>query len=72
MNCLPTIASYFEDLRVIRHDLHQYPEIGYEEVRTSGIVAERLSSWGIQVHRGFGVTGVVGVIHGAPGNGSIG
>jgi hippurate hydrolase len=68
MHPIPEISGYDDDLRAIRHDLHQHPEIGFEEVRTSGIVAEKLSSWGIEVHRGVGVTGVVGVIQGAPGN----
>ncbi|TGU13881.1 amidohydrolase, partial [bacterium M00.F.Ca.ET.156.01.1.1] len=42
-------------------------------VRTSGIVAEKLASWGIEVHRGYGRTGVVGVLRGRhSGNRSIG
>ena len=47
------------------------PEIGFEEVRTSGIVgsSEKLKGWGIEVHRGLGGTGVVGVLKG---NGSGG
>jgi hypothetical protein len=47
-----------------RRDFHAHPEIGFEEERTSALVAERLSEWGIEVHRGFGGTGVVGVIRG--------
>ena len=47
-----------------RRDFHAHPEIGFEEERTSALVAERLSEWGIEVHRGFGRTGVVGVIRG--------
>ena len=54
-----------------RRDFHAHPEIGFEEHRTSGIVAEKLASWGIEVHRGLGGTGVVGVIRGrAQGAGS--
>ena len=58
------ISTYVPELVSIRHDLHQHPEIGFEEVRTSGIVAEKLASWGIEVHRGYGKTGVVGVLRG--------
>lgn len=67
------IRSYHPDLIAIRHDLHAHPEIGFEEVRTSGIVADKLSSWGIDVHRHIGKTGVVGRLQGRhPGNRSIG
>jgi hippurate hydrolase len=47
-----------------RRDFHAHPEIGFEEARTSAKVAERLAEWGIEVHRGLGRTGVVGVIRG--------
>jgi hippurate hydrolase len=63
------IEAYVDDLIAIRRDLHAHPEIGFEEVRTSGIVADKLKQWGIEVHRGIGVTGVVGVLKGK-GNGT--
>jgi hippurate hydrolase len=44
--------------------LHAHPELGFEEVRTAGIVSDWLAEYGITVHRGFGKTGVVGVIPG--------
>ena len=47
-----------------RQHLHQYPEIAYEETMTSDFVAEKLESFGLEVHRGLGQTGVIGVIHG--------
>ena len=47
-----------------RRDFHAHPEIGFEEARTSEIVAQKLGEWGIEVHRGLGGTGVVGVIRG--------
>jgi hippurate hydrolase len=56
------IRSYQDELVEIRRDLHAHPEIGFEEERTSAIVAERLAAWGIEVHRGIGRTGVVGVL----------
>src|SRR5262245_45767290 len=58
------IDGYADELTAIRRDLHAHPEIGFEEVRTSGIVAEKLKGWGIEVHRGLGGTGVVGVLKG--------
>lgn len=47
-----------------RRDFHQYPEIGFEEIRTSGIVADLLKKWGIEVETNVAKTGVVGLIHG--------
>lgn len=67
------IAGYVPELVAIRRDIHTHPEIGFEEVRTSGIVADKLASWGIEVHRGIGKTGVVGRLVGRhPGNRSVG
>jgi hippurate hydrolase len=63
------IEGYVDELIAIRRDLHAHPEIGFEEVRTSGIVADKLAQWGIEVHRGVGVTGVIGVLKGK-GNGT--
>ncbi len=64
MPTLDIIEGFANDLTAIRQDLHAHPEIGFEEVRTSGIVAEKLASWGVEVHRGLGGTGVVGVLKG--------
>jgi amidohydrolase len=47
-----------------RRDLHQHPELGNREVRTSGIVAEHLRRLGLQVRTGVARTGVVGVLRG--------
>jgi amidohydrolase len=69
MPALPQILSFTDELVAIRRDLHAHPEIGFEEVRTSNIVAEKLAAWGIQVHRGIGKTGVIGILHGTGGPG---
>src|SRR3954454_23185496 len=69
MPTIERIDGYADELTAIRRDLHAHPEIGFEEVRTSGIVAEKLKGWGIEVHRGLGGTGVIGVLKGK-GNGS--
>ena len=68
MPTIDRIDGYADELTAIRRDLHAHPEIGFEEVRTSGIVADKLTQWGIEVHRGLGGTGVVGVLKGK-GNG---
>lgn len=46
----------------LRHDLHQHPELGFQEFRTSARVAELLHSWGYEVTSGLGGTGVVGTL----------
>ncbi|MBK3403191.1 amidohydrolase [Methylorubrum populi] len=72
MNTIDRIREYADELTALRRDLHAHPEIGFEEVRTSGIVAEQLEKFGIEVHRGLGRTGVVGVLQGRPGARRIG
>jgi hippurate hydrolase len=69
MTVLDRISGFNEDLVAWRRDFHAHPEIGFEEERTSAIVAEKLASWGIEVHRGIGRTGVVGVLEGRSGRG---
>ena len=73
MPILNSLAALKEEMTTWRRDLHAHPETAYEEVRTSGIVAEKLAGWGIEVHRGLAETGVVGVLKGRhAGSGSIG
>lgn len=65
MKTLPIIDDFTKEMTSIFKDLHTHPEIGFEEVRTSGIVEEKLRSFGIdEVHTGLGKTGVVGIIKG--------
>ena len=61
------IAAQAEALAGLRRDLHAHPELGFEENRTSNVVAERLAAWGIPMHRGVARTGIVGVVHGRDG-----
>ncbi|MFG5120408.1 M20 aminoacylase family protein [Methylorubrum sp. POS3] len=72
MSPIDRIRSYADELTALRRDLHAHPEIGFEEVRTSGIVAAHLERFGIEVHRGLGKTGVVGILQGRPGPRRIG
>lgn len=59
------IAAYADDMTAIRRDLHAHPELGFEEVRTSGVVADKLREYGVdQMETGIGRTGVVAVIKG--------
>ncbi len=53
------------DLVTWRRDLHRHPELGFQEVRTAGIVARHLGELGIEVQTGVAKTGVVGVLDGA-------
>ncbi len=65
MNILPIIAAAEEELCDIFEMLHAHPEIGFEEHKTSQIVADRLRAFGVdEVHTGIGNTGVVGLVHG--------
>ncbi|HXF46276.1 MAG TPA: M20 aminoacylase family protein, partial [Burkholderiaceae bacterium] len=72
MNLLDPIVQFRSEIQAIRRDIHAHPELRFEERRTADLVAAKLSEWGIEVHRGLGGTGVVGVIrHGSSGK-SIG
>jgi hippurate hydrolase len=73
MQLIDSIVAEAATFRQIRRDIHAHPELCFEENRTSDAIAEQLTRWGIEVHRGLGRTGVVGVIDGSrPGAASIG
>jgi amidohydrolase len=72
MSALDAIRRDHAELTAIRQDFHAHPELGMAEHRTAEIVARKLESWGIEVHRGVGVTGVVGVLRNGTGNRAIG
>ena len=72
MPILDAITTFHDELTAIRRDIHAHPELGFQEVRTSEIVAGLLASWGIEVHRQVGGTGVVGVLRKGNGARSIG
>ena len=69
MKLVEPIMEWHSEISEIRRDIHAHPELAYEEVRTADIVARQLESWGIPIHRGLGITGVVGTIHGKSNNG---
>ncbi|CAN7745729.1 M20 aminoacylase family protein [Duganella sp. LjRoot269] len=62
MKLVEPIIAFQSEIQQIRRDLHAHPELCYEEKRTSDVVADKLSEWGIPVIRGLGLTGVVGII----------
>ncbi|RJX33754.1 MAG: amidohydrolase [Oxalobacter sp.] len=69
MNLLDFPTGVIAELEALRRDIHAHPELGYEEHRTSDLVAAKLIEWGIPVTRELGGTGVVGVIVGTGGGG---
>ena len=69
---IDAIRASQNEFAAIRRDLHANPELGLEERRTAEIVARNLESWGLEVHRGIGRTGVVGVLRRGNGQAAIG
>lgn len=57
--------SLRDEMVATRRDFHMHPETAFEEVRTAGIVAERLTELGLEVQTGVGKTGVVAILDGA-------
>jgi len=62
MAVINRIAEFHNDMVEWRHDIHAHPETAFEEVRTAGIVEEKLRKFGLEVHTGLAKTGVVGVL----------
>lgn len=56
--------SLHETLIAWRRDFHRYPELAFKEVRTAGIIAERLREWGLEVRTGVAQTGIVALLEG--------
>ena len=68
MKLHPEIVAQQTELMRIRHDLHAHPELCFAEQRTADLIAAQLTQWGITVHRGLGITGVVGTLTGSAGH----
>ena len=58
------IKDLIPEMNQWRHYIHENPEIAYEEHNTSDFIATKLTEFNIEIHRGLGGTGIVGVIHG--------
>jgi len=63
-NLLMASKKYYDNMVELRRSFHMHPELGMEETRTAGIVAEELEKLGIEIETGVGGTGVVGVLRG--------
>lgn len=63
-NLSPHVQELAGEIVAVRRDLHRYPEVGFQEVRTSGIVARHLKDYGYEVRTGLGQTGVTGFLKG--------
>ena len=73
MTILPIIQEAKDELTAIFKDLHAHPEIGFTEVRTAKVVADKLREYGVdEVHEGIAKTGVVGIIKGRDGPRRVG
>ncbi|CAN7487477.1 M20 aminoacylase family protein [Acidovorax sp. LjRoot117] len=66
------IAAFIHEFQALRRDLHQHPELSFQEHRTSAIVAERLASWGYEVTTGIAGTGLVGTLRKGQGTKTLG
>ena len=64
MNIRKHIKDLIPEMNQWRHYIHENPEIAYEEHNTSDFIATKLTEFNIEIHRGLGGTGIVGVIHG--------
>jgi len=72
MSLVPRIATLKVEMTDWRRDIHAHPELGFEEQRTSDLVAKKLAEFGVEVHRGVGKTGVVGVLRAGTSRRSVG
>lgn len=50
------------DMRLWRQHLHQFPETAFEEIQTAKFIADKLTSFGLDVHQGLGKTGVIATL----------
>ena len=62
---LKQATELFPYTQTLRRDFHMHPELGFNEIRTGGIVAKELEALGLEVTKGVGKTGVVGLLEGA-------
>jgi hippurate hydrolase len=69
---LPGIAAITPEFIAVRRRIHAHPELAFQELATSELVAGLLTQWGYEVTRGVGRTGVVGVLKQGSGSKRIG
>ena len=67
MGVIKEIEQFHAEMTEWRQDIHQHPELKFEENRTSDLVADKLQEFGVEIHRGLAKTGVVGRIRNGDG-----
>ena len=72
MNTIPEVTALDSDMRAWRRHIHAHPETAFEEAATSAFVADKLRSFGLEVHTGLAKTGVVGVLRNGSSTEAIG
>ena len=72
MKTIDSIVTQAAEMATLRRDIHAHPELCFKEVRTAEVVAQKLTEWGIPIHRGLGTTGVVGSVKNGTSNRAIG
>ncbi|OOG50568.1 M20 aminoacylase family protein [Polaromonas sp. C04] len=72
MKIIDSIVTQAAGIAAIRRDIHAHPELCFKEVRTADVVAQKLTGWGIPMHRGMGTTGIVGIIKNGTSHRSVG
>ena len=72
MKLIPEIDALAPEMKAWRHHIHARPETAFEETATSAFVADKLRSFGLEVHTGLAKTGVVGVLSSGTGSGANG
>lgn len=70
-NLLAEADTLSSTLVAVRRDLHRHPELGFQEIRTAGMVAARLRDLGLEVRERVGQTGVVGLLRGGGQTGRV-
>jgi hippurate hydrolase len=72
MKVIDSLVTQSASIAAVRRDIHAHPELCFEELRTSELVAKLLTDWGLEVHRGLGKTGVVGILKNGTSSKAIG
>src|ERR1043165_7588083 len=62
MQVIDSTLADAAQIAAIRRDIHVHPELCFEERRTADLIAEKLTAWGIPIHRGMGTTGIVAIL----------
>jgi amidohydrolase len=72
MQLIESILADAASITALRRDIHRHPELCFDERRTSDVIAQALTDWGIPVHRGMGRTGVVGIVRNGTSDRAVG